>query len=57
MKMLRWMSDHTTQISLRNTIIRVKIGVTPIVEKMVEPHLRWFGHVWGKTHTSTDKEG
>lgn len=55
--MLRWMSDHTTQISLRNTIIRVKIGVTPIVEKMVEPHLRWFGHVWGKTHTSTDKEG
>ncbi|KAF1880112.1 hypothetical protein Lal_00022241 [Lupinus albus] len=23
-----------------------KVGVAPIVEKMVESHLRWFGHVW-----------
>ena len=25
---------------------REKVGVAPIVEKMVESRLRWFGHVW-----------
>ncbi|KAL5156139.1 hypothetical protein HKD37_19G055060 [Glycine soja] len=27
------------------TAIREKVGVAPIVEKMVENRLRWFGHV------------
>ncbi|KAH1222102.1 Craniofacial development protein 2 [Glycine max] len=34
MRMLRWMCA-----------IRERVGVAPIVEKMVENRLRWFGHV------------
>ncbi|KAL5168243.1 LINE-1 retrotransposable element ORF2 protein [Glycine soja] len=30
---------------LRNEAIRERVGVAPIVEKMVENRLRWFGHV------------
>ena len=25
---------------------REKVGVAPIVEKMVESRFRWFGHMW-----------
>ena len=45
MRMLRWMSGHTRQERIRNECIREKVGVAPIVEKMVESRLRWFGHV------------
>jgi len=31
--------------SFKNDHIREGIGVAPIVEKMVENRLRWFGHV------------
>ncbi|KAF1899282.1 hypothetical protein Lal_00019409 [Lupinus albus] len=33
---------------IRNECIREKIGVAPIVEKMMELHLRLFGHVGKK---------
>ena len=39
---------HIRQDKIRNECIREKVGVTPIIEKMVESHLRWFGHVWKK---------
>jgi len=45
MRMLRWMCGHTRKDRIRNDIIREKIGVAPIEEKIAENHLRWFGYV------------
>ncbi|KAL4304934.1 hypothetical protein AHAS_Ahas16G0027900 [Arachis hypogaea] len=45
MKMWRWMSGHTRLDKIRNEDIRERVGVAPIVEKMVKSRLRWFGHV------------
>jgi len=43
--MLRWMSGKTKHNRIGNDTIRERVGVTPIVEKLVENRLRWFGHV------------
>lgn len=43
--MLRWMCGHTRKDRLRNEVIREKVGVASIEEKMRENRLRWFGHV------------
>jgi len=45
MRMLRWMSGKTGHDRIRNNTIRERVGVAPIVEKLVENRLRWFGHV------------
>jgi len=39
------MCGYTTKDKIRNEIIRNKVGVVPIEEKMRETRLRWFGHV------------
>ena len=43
--MLHWMSGKTRRDKIRNDTIRERVGVAPIVEKLVENRLRWFGHV------------
>ena len=42
MRMLRWMCGKTRQGKIRNETIRERVGVAPIVEKMVENRLRWW---------------
>jgi len=43
--MLHWMCDQTRHDRIGNDNIRERFGVTPIVEKIGENRLRWFGHV------------
>lgn len=43
--MLCWICDKTIWDKIRNDTFRENVGVTPIVEIMVENKLRWFGHV------------
>jgi hypothetical protein len=43
--MLRWMGSKTWQDRIRNDTFRERVGVAPILEKMVENKLGWFGHV------------
>jgi len=38
------MSGKTIHDMIRNDTIR-EMGVAPVVEKLVENRLRWFGHV------------
>ncbi|XP_070034531.1 uncharacterized protein [Nicotiana tomentosiformis] len=44
-RMLRWMCRHTMLDRIRNEVIRDKVGVAPIEDKMREARLKWFGHV------------
>ena len=39
------MSGKTRHDRIRNDTVRERVGVAPIVEKLVENTLRWFGHV------------
>jgi len=45
MRMIRWMCGHTRFDKIRNGVIRCKIGVTPIKNKIRKARLRSFGHV------------
>ena len=39
------MCGHTIKDKIRNEVIREEVGVAPIIEKLVETHLRWLRHV------------
>jgi len=43
--MLRMMSGKTRRDRIGNVTIKERVGVAPMVEKLVENRLRWFGHV------------
>jgi hypothetical protein len=45
MRMLRWICGHTRRDWVRNDDICERLGVTPVEEKLVQHHLRWFGHM------------
>jgi hypothetical protein len=45
MRMLRWICGNTRRDQVRNDDIRERLGVSPVEEKLVQPRLRWFGHI------------
>jgi len=45
MRMFQWMCGYTKLDKIRNVVIREKVSVAPIEDKMKETQLRWFGHV------------
>ena len=47
--MICWMCGYNKLDRIRNVVIREKVGVAPMEDKMRETRLRWFGHVmrWG----------
>ncbi|KAG2633738.1 hypothetical protein PVAP13_2NG246903 [Panicum virgatum] len=42
---MRWFCGHTKRDRVRNEVIRDRVGVAPIEEKLTQHRLRWFGHV------------
>jgi len=43
--MIWWMCGYTRQDRIRNIVIRERVGVAPLEEKVRETRLRWFKHV------------
>ncbi|CAD7076713.1 unnamed protein product [Hermetia illucens] len=56
-KMLRWTSGVTRLDHIRNEDIRDRYGVAPIVEKLRERHLRWYGQAIRANENSLAKIG
>jgi hypothetical protein len=57
MPMLRWICGHTRKDRIRNYDIRDKLGVAPIQEKLVQHHLRWFGHIQRRPPEASVRNG
>jgi len=45
MRMIWWMCGYTRLDRIRNMVIRERVGVAPLEDKLRETRLRWFGHV------------
>lgn len=46
--MLRWMYEHIRSDKIKNKVIRKKVGVASLVDKIKEARFKWFGHVQRK---------
>ena len=57
MRMLRWFCGHTRRDRVRNEVIRDRVGVAPIEEKLTHHRLRWFGHVQRRPHEAPVRNG
>jgi hypothetical protein len=44
-RMLWWICDHTRRYRVLNDDIRERLWVSPVEEKLVQHHLRWFEHI------------
>jgi len=44
MRMIRWMCGFTRLDKIRNDVIREKVEIAPIEEKLRETRFIWFGH-------------
>jgi len=44
-RMIRWICGHTRLVKIRNEVIRDKIRVTSIEDKIREATFRWFGQI------------
>ena len=44
MRMIRWMCGYTRVDRIRNVVIRERVGVAPLEDKLRETRLRWFEH-------------
>jgi len=45
MRIIRWMYSYSRLDRIRNVLIRERVGVAPLEDKLRETRLRWFGHV------------
>ena len=45
MRMIRWICGYTRLDRIRNKVIRGKIGVASIKDKIREARLHWFRHI------------
>jgi hypothetical protein len=45
MRMLRWICGNKRRDRVRNDDIRERLRVAPVEKKLVQHHLRWFGHI------------
>ena len=55
MRMIRWMCGYTRLYRIRNVVIRERVGVTLLEDKLRETRLRWFGHVMRRSKCSNEE--
>jgi hypothetical protein len=57
MRMLRWIYGNTRRDQVRNDNIRERLRVAPVEEKLVQHHLRWFGHIQRRSAKALVRSG
>jgi hypothetical protein len=57
MCMLRWIYGNTRRDWVRNDDIHERLGVAPVEEKLMQHHLRWFGHIQRRSTEAPVRSG
>jgi hypothetical protein len=55
--MLRLICGHTRRDRVRNDDIRERLGVAPVKMKLMQHHLRWFGHMQRRSAEAPIRNG